>query len=85
MSKREKEKLWNMRIDLGNSVIPSNNHICNRGIPEEEEREKGAENLFGEKKKKLKTFLIWGRKQTSRSRRHKELPSKSTKAGHTKT
>ena len=49
LNKKEKE-LCNTRIDLGNSVTPSNycfNNFCIIGVLEEE-REKGAENLFQE-------------------------------------
>ena len=55
--------------------IKSNN-ILIIGVPEEE-KVKGA-GLFEEI---IAENLIWGRKQTLKSKRHRELPSKSTKAG----
>jgi len=61
----------------------NHNNIRIIGVPGKEERENGAENLFQEIV--AETSLIWGRKQISRSRRHRELPSKSTKATNTKT
>ena len=46
MNRREKEELYSLKIDLGNSVdaIKCNN-ICMTGCPEEEEREKETENF----------------------------------------
>ena len=63
--------------ELSDSIKHSN--ICIIEVPEKEERGKGAENLFEEIM--LKTFLIWGMKQTIKSRRHRELPSKPIKVG----
>ena len=54
------------------------NNICIIVVPEEE-REKGAENLFEEII--AENILFWGRKKTSRSKRHRDLSSKSTKVG----
>lgn len=53
----------------------NNVHII--GVSEEEEREKRAENLFEQIRAENFPNL---RKETSRSRRYRELPSKSTKA-----
>ena len=55
------------------------NNICIIGVPEEN-TETGAENLIEEIIAEHFPNL-GGRKQTSRCRRHRELPSKSTKAG----
>ena len=54
-----------------------NNNIYIRGVPEEK-REKGAEGLFEEII--AENFPNWGRKQTFKSRKHRDLPSKPTKA-----
>ena len=56
--------------------IKHNFHI--KELPEEE-REKRGKHLFEELV--AKKSLIWRRKQTSRTRRHRELPSKSIKTG----
>lgn len=55
---------------------------CNNGITgvqKEEDREKGVEIFFQEAV--AENFLTWARRQTSRTRRHRELPLKPTKAG----
>lgn len=58
-----------MKTDLGNLAIPSSIHLI--GVPEE--REKGANNLFEEITTENLPNL--GR-ETSRSRRHVEPPTK---------
>ena len=73
--KRRGEKILDHKYrlkELSNSLKYNNIHVI--GIPEENERGKGAKGLF--EKLQLKTSLIWGRKQTSKSRRHREFPSK---------
>ena len=60
-----------MRIDLGKLTNSIKHNICIR-VPKEE-REKEAENVFEEII--ADNFPNQGRKQTSRSRRHRELPS----------
>ena len=47
------------------------NNSCIIGVSEGEKREKRAENLLEEYW--LKTSLIWGKKQTSRSRKAREF------------
>ena len=74
--KQTREELWIMRIDLRNSLTLSNIIAIVLRVSKEEEREKEMENISGEIK--LNTSLAWRRKQTSKSRRHRELPSKST-------
>lgn len=56
-----------MKIHLGQHQI----HIL--GVPEEK-GEKGPENLFEEIV--AKTSLLWGRQQTSRSRKPKEFQTR---------
>ena len=63
------------RRELSDLLKYNNIHII--GIPEDEEKEKVYLN-----KLQLKTFLIWGRTQTSKSKKHKELPVNSAKADH---
>ena len=53
------------------------NNTCIIGISEEEEKK---EQRIYVKKQYLKTSLIGGKKQVSRPRRHREPPTKSTKA-----
>ena len=65
-----------MRIDLVNSDSIKCNNIRVIGVPEEQEKE--TDNLFEEII--AKNIPVWGRKQISRSKRHREPPSKSTKA-----
>ena len=81
LNKREKE-LWNMRIDLGTSVTPLNviTFIINSYYRNPRRREeKGAEHLFQEITTENFPNL---RKETNiQIQRHRELPSKSTKAG----
>ena len=62
--------------ELSDSIKCNNIHVI--GVPEEEVRERGQRIYL--RKLQLKISVIWGRKQTSRSRRHKEGSSKSTKA-----
>ena len=78
LNKRGKE-LWNMRIEskeLSDSIKCNKIHIM--GVPVEEGK-------IGQKfilsSNNTTTFLNLGKEQTSRSRRHRELPSKSTKTG----
>ena len=52
------------------------NNICIIGIAEEEEREKGAKGVL--EKLLLRTYLTWGRKKSSKSKRHRGLPSDVT-------
>ena len=54
--------------DLGDST--KHTSICIIGVPEGEERKKGVENLLG--KIMVENFPNQGRKQASRSRRHRE-------------
>ena len=77
--KREKRSMQNENrlSQFSDSTRYISIHII--GVPEEEKREKGAENLFEEIK--AENFPIWGSKQISRSRRHRESPRKSTKVG----
>ena len=72
--KRER-KSWIMKVDLQPSHSIKHNNIHIIGVPEKEEREKGAEDLLKE------NFPNLGMKQISISRRYRELSSKSTKAG----
>ena len=58
--------------------IKHNNILIIR-IPEGEEREKGAENLFEEIIRE--NFPTWGRKQISKSRKYRDPPTKSIKGG----
>ena len=76
----QRQKNYGTQEDLGNSVPKSHqmySHLYSRS-PRRRER-KGAENLFMEIK--AETFPNVGKETVSRSRRHGELPSKSTKAG----
>ena len=63
---------------LSDSIKHNNLPII--GFPKEEEERKKRQKVYSSKFY-LKTSLILGRKQASKSRRHRELPSKSTKAG----
>ena len=56
-----------------------NNNICIISNPKREERETGAENLSEEIT--AENFPDLGRKQLSRSRRHRSSPQKSTLGG----
>ena len=62
--------------ELSYSMKCNNIHII--GVPEEE-REKGEEVYLH--KLQLRTSPVWGRKQASKSRRHRELPSEVTGIG----
>lgn len=74
--KKEKKELYKMRIDLGKSVtLP--NVIIFILWESQKKREKGTKNLFDVIAEKLPNL---GKKTTSRSRRHGDLPSKSAKA-----
>ena len=62
---------------LSDSIKHTNIHII--GVPEKQEGEKGAENLFEEII--AENFPDSEEGKTSKSRRHRELPSKPIKAG----
>ena len=64
--------------ELRNSMKCNNIHVI--GVPEHEEREKGAEGLF--EQIIAENFLIWGRIWVSKSKKHRELPLNSTKTDH---
>ena len=64
--------------ELSNLLKFNNIHII--GVPEDEERDKEEEGLF--KQIIAEAFLIWGRTQTSKSKKHRELPLNLTKASH---
>ena len=55
------------------------NNIHVIGVPEEEDKEKGQKVYLN--KLYLRISLIWGKKQASKSKRHRELSSKSIKIG----
>ena len=75
--KRDKKILDHEGRIRGLSDSMKCNNIHSIGVPEEdEETAKGVEGLF-----ELRSSLNWGRKQTSKSRSHKEPPSESTRAG----
>ena len=81
MKLKREEKKGNgsqMQIQENHNLLKCNN-VCIIGAPEDEEKEKEAEGLF---KLQMKTSLICGRTQTSRSKTHRELPLNSTKADH---
>ena len=63
--------------ELRDSIKHNNIHII--GVPEDEERENGQKVYL--RKLWLKTSLIWERKMTSKFRRNRGLPSKSTNKG----
>ena len=63
---------------MGTPETIKHNNIHITGVLEEESEIK-AENLFEEIIAEY--FPTWGRKQAPRSRRHRDIPSKSTKAG----
>ena len=78
--KRRDKKILNHKgriRELSNSM--KCNNICIIRVPEEEEREKRAEGLL--EQIIAENFPNLGRKQTSKSRRHRELPSYSTRIG----
>ena len=68
-----------MKADLGNSVTPPNINDSHIIVASEEKREKRQRVYL--RKLELKSSLICRKKQISKSRKHRELPSKSTKAG----
>ena len=82
MEKEEAEKKRNKKIQEYEgslrelSDIIKRNNISIIGIPEEEERGKGDEGVLEEII--LRTSLIWGRKKTLKSKRHRERPSNVT-------
>ena len=53
------------------------NSICIIGVTQKEEQEKGEKGLFVQII--AENFLIWGRKQAFMSKKHRELPTESTK------
>ena len=68
MEKEEAEKKRGEIRKLSDAVKLN---ICIIGIPEEEEREKGAEDV-------LEQIIVERRKQALKSKRHRELPSDVT-------
>ena len=69
-----------MKVDLENSATSQSNNICITGVPEDEEREQGAEGLF--QQITAENFPIWGRIQSFKSKKHRGLPLDSTKTNH---
>ena len=82
MEKEEAEKKRDKKIQEYEGKIRElsdplkRNNLCIIGIPEEEERGKGAEGTFEEII--AETSLIWGRKKALKSKRHREFPSDVT-------
>ena len=64
--------------EISDSLKRNNMRII--GGPEEEEREIGVKGLC--EQIIAKTFLTWGKTQTSKSRRHRGPPLDSTKTDH---
>ena len=77
LKRRGKEKYWIMMIERELSAYIKHNNIHILEIPEEEEREKGPEGYLSQLY--LKTFLIWGKKHTSKSREQR-TPRKINKS-----
>ena len=67
--------------DHSDSIKCNNIHII--GVPEEEDRKKRAEDFF--EQIIAEKFIICGRKQTSKSRKHRELHQNQQKLANTKT
>ena len=74
IKKKQPRSMRGKMRELSDALKRNNLRII--GIPEEEERGKGAEGVLEEIK--LRTSRFWGRKKALKSKRHRELPSDVT-------
>ena len=79
LKKEGKKLLGHERRNRDLSDSMKQNNICIIGVSEEEKTEKGADGLC--EQIIAENFPIWGRKEVSKSKSTRELPSKSTKPG----
>ena len=69
---KRKKMSKNTLKDLCDTIKWTN--ICIIGVPEVEEKEKGAESLV--KEISLTVFLTWWKKQIAKFRKHREIPKR---------